>query len=160
MNDQWEVVYSKIWPMRDECWDKWPMRGGYLAGGPWFIQAGKLGEWGRNLSLEVLGHQHRRQHGLVHLGVVIGIHTDLLTAEVEGKFTWGEKESEQVYSSIIFTHNFQPVLAHGASWDQETSTAGSRWRVGGLSSGSPAMLVFTACLLHMCVARTNLQPPV
>jgi len=31
-------------------------------------------------------HDDGRQRGLVHLGVMIGIHADFLTAQVEGKF--------------------------------------------------------------------------
>ena len=85
----------------------------HLAGGAWLIQAGKLGEWGRNLPLEVLGHQHRRQHRLIHLGVVIGIHTNLFTSEMKRKFTWKtminnkhSKYSRQICLSLTIFHRF------------------------------------------------------
>ena len=61
------------------------MVGGYLARHARLIQAGQLREGGGDLAREVLGHEDGRQHRLVHLGVVVRVHADLLPPQVEGK---------------------------------------------------------------------------
>ena len=58
------------------------------------------------------------------------------------------------------THNFQLVLAHGVSWDLETSTDGSRSRVEDLSFDSPNIKKFNvsiSVIRSRCMSRWDKQ---